>query len=55
VGPDKKKIRDYVETKITNWPGTGGVFKMSPNDHCGLDKDSMDIVVVKNGEWEFAK
>jgi len=38
VGPDKKKIRDYVETKITNWPGTGGVFKMSPNDHCGWIK-----------------
>jgi len=55
VGPDKKKIRDYIETKITNWPGTGGVFKMSPSDHCGLDKDSMDIVVVKNGDWEIVK
>ena len=55
VGPDKKKIRDYIETKITNWPGTGGVFKMSPNDHCGLDKDSMDMVVVKNGDWELAR
>jgi branched-chain amino acid transport system substrate-binding protein len=55
VGPDKKKIRDYLETKITNWPGTGGVFKMSPGDHCGLDKDSMDIVVVKNSDWEIAK
>ncbi len=55
VGPDKKKIRDYIETKITNWPGTGGVFKMSPTDHCGLDKNSMDIVVVRNGDWELAK
>ncbi|HTZ18810.1 MAG TPA: ABC transporter substrate-binding protein [Dissulfurispiraceae bacterium] len=55
VGPDKKKIRDYIETKITNWPGTGGVFKMSPGDHCGLDKNSMDVVVVKNGDWEIVK
>ena len=55
VGGDKAKIRDYLETKIHNWPGTGGVFRMSPKDHCGLDKDSMDIVVVKNGEWEIQK
>jgi len=55
VGPDKGKIRDYIETKINNWPGAGGVFKMSAKDHCGLDKDSMDMVVVKNGDWEVVK
>jgi len=55
VGPDKKKIRDYIENKIADWPGTGGVFKMSPRDHCGLDKDSMDMVIVDNGDWKVLK
>jgi branched-chain amino acid transport system substrate-binding protein len=54
-GADKKKIRDYIETKIKNWPGTGGIFNMSPKDHCGLDKDAFDMVVVKNGDWEILK
>lgn len=55
VGPDKKKIRDYIETKIKKWPGTGGIFNMSPEDHCGLDKTAFEMVVVKNGDWEILK
>jgi len=55
VGPDKKKIRDYVETKIKKWPGTGGIFNISPDDHCGLDKSAFEMVVVKNGDWEILK
>lgn len=55
VGPDKKKIRDYIENKIKNWPGTGGIFNMSPNDHCGLDMTAFEMVIVKNGDWEILK
>ena len=55
AGPDKNKIRDYIETKIQKWPGTGGIFNMSPGDHCGLDKDAFEMVVVKNGDWEILK
>ncbi len=55
VGPDKKKIRDYIENNIRNWTGTGGIFNMSPKDHCGLDKDSFEMVIVKNGDWEIIK
>jgi len=55
VGPDKKKIKDFIETKIKKWPGTGGVFNMSPDDHCGLDKSAFEMVVVKNGDWEILK
>ena len=54
VGPNKAKIRDYLETKIKNWPGTGGIFNMSPQDHCGLNKDAFVMIVVKNNEWTFA-
>jgi branched-chain amino acid transport system substrate-binding protein len=55
VGPDKAKIREYIETKIRDWPGTGGIFTMSPDDHCGLNKDAFEMVVVKNGDWEVLK
>ncbi|MCX8070300.1 MAG: ABC transporter substrate-binding protein [Thermodesulfovibrionales bacterium] len=55
VGPDKKKIRDYIENNIKNWPATSGIFNMSPSDHCGLDKDAFEMVVVKNGDWEILK
>jgi len=54
VGPHKGKIRDYLETKIKNWPGTGGIFNMSPEDHTGLKKDAFEMIVVKNGDWAFA-
>jgi len=54
AGPNKSKIRDYLETKIKNWPGTGGVFNISPEDHTGLKKDAFEMIVVKNGDWAFA-
>ncbi|MCL4476917.1 MAG: ABC transporter substrate-binding protein [Nitrospirae bacterium] len=54
-GPDKKKVRDYIEMKIKNWPGTGGIFNMSSKDHCGLDMSAFEMVVVKNGDWELLK
>jgi branched-chain amino acid transport system substrate-binding protein len=55
AGPDKKKMKDYIETNIKKWPGTGGIFNISPDDHCGLDKDAFEMVVVKNGDWEILK
>ena len=55
AGPDKKKMKDYIETNIKKWPGTGGIFNISPDDHCGLDKDAFEMVVVKNGNWEILK
>ncbi len=55
VGPDKQKIRDYIETKIRKWVATGGTFNMSPKDHCGLDKDAFEMVVVRNGDWALIK
>ena len=54
VGPNKAKIRNFLETKIKNWPGTGGIFNMSPKDHTGLNKSAFVMIVVKNGDWAFA-
>ncbi len=53
-GSDMGKIRDYLETKVKNWPGVSGVFNMSPEDHTGLKKDAFEMIVVKNGDWAFA-
>jgi branched-chain amino acid transport system substrate-binding protein len=54
VGPDKEKIRDYLESKVKNWPGVSGVFNLSPEDHTGLKKDAFEMIVVKNNDWTFA-
>lgn len=55
VGPDRKKLRDFVENNLKKWPGAGGVYTMSPKDHCGLDKTAFELVVVKNGDWQLVK
>jgi branched-chain amino acid transport system substrate-binding protein len=54
VGPDKGKIRDYLEAKVKNWPGVSGVFNLSPQDHTGLNKDAFVMITVKNNDWTFA-
>ncbi len=50
VGPDKAKIRDYIENK-KGFVGTGGVFNFSPQDHCGLDKDAFEMLTVKGAKF----
>jgi len=55
VGPDKAKIRDFLENGIKNWPGTAGIFNMSPKDHTGLDHTAFEMITVVKGNWEFAK
>lgn len=44
-------IRDYVETEITDWPGTGGVFNISADDHLGLDYTGLGFVKVQDGGY----
>lgn len=55
VGTDKAKIRDYLENSIRSCPGTGGVYTMSPADHCGLDFTAFEMIQVSKGDWAFAK
>ena len=50
VGPDKAKIRDYLEN-LKGFVGQHGVFNFSPKDHNGLTKDAFQMVVVKYGDW----
>jgi len=44
-------VRDYVENNIKNWPGTGGVFNITPDDHLGLAYDAFIFVKVVDGTW----
>jgi basic membrane lipoprotein Med (substrate-binding protein (PBP1-ABC) superfamily)/ABC-type branched-subunit amino acid transport system substrate-binding protein len=44
-------IRDYIEGNIKDWPGTGGVFNITPDDHLGLAYDALTFVKVENGTW----
>lgn len=55
VGPDKKKIKGYLEKGIRNWPGVTGIFNMSKKDHRGLTKEAFIMGVVRKGAWEVAR
>jgi branched-chain amino acid transport system substrate-binding protein len=44
-------VRDYLESNITNWPGTAGVFNITPGDHYGLTYESFSWFKVEGGKW----
>ena len=46
-------VRDYIEGNIKNWPGTGGVFNITPDDHLGLSYDDLAFVKVVGGTWSY--
>ncbi|MBN1866043.1 ABC transporter substrate-binding protein [Candidatus Sumerlaeota bacterium] len=48
--PDRQDIRDYIEER-QGFVGTGGVFNFSPEDHTGLQKDSLEMLTVKDGQF----
>ncbi|MBC8178375.1 MAG: ABC transporter substrate-binding protein [Desulfobacteraceae bacterium] len=50
VGPDRARIRDYLET-LQGFVGNNSIFNRSPTDHVGLGKDAYVMVVVKDGDW----
>jgi branched-chain amino acid transport system substrate-binding protein len=49
---DPAKVRDALE-KIKDFPGTGGIFTMSPSDHNGLTKDAFIMVKIENKNWKM--
>jgi len=54
VGPDREKIRDYLEN-TKNFVGTGGIFNFSPEDHNGLTKDAFEMLTVKSEKFVVSK
>ncbi len=49
---DREGIQKALES-ISGFPGTGGVFTFSPADHNGLGMDSLEMLTVRNGEFDF--
>lgn len=52
AGPDRSAIRDELEN-TREFVGVSGVFNMSPQDHNGLDTESMVMVRIENGQWKL--
>ena len=50
----RDKLRDAIEKVSVT--GANGIFRFSPQNHGGLDQDSLSMVlmVAKNGEWVVA-
>jgi len=51
AGTDPEQIRDALENQTRGVVGATGVFTFSPEDHNGLDKDSLVLLQVKGGNW----
>ncbi len=52
VGDDRAKIRDEIE-KITGYVGVSGIFRFSPQDHNGLNKEEAFVMVeIVDGDWQ---
>lgn len=47
---DKAKVRDEIE-KTQGFPGTAGIFNMSPQDHMGLGLDAFKLLEIRSGDW----
>jgi len=54
VGSDAAKIRDFIEN-TRGFVGQHGIFNFSAQDHNGLSKDDLVMVVVKDGDWALAQ
>lgn len=46
----REDIRNAIES-LTGFPGTGGIFNFTKEDHNGLGMDSLEILTVRNGEF----
>jgi len=44
-------VRDALETKIKNFPGTHGLFTLSPDDHLGFNPEDFVVVTVRGGKF----
>ena len=54
AGTDPKKLRDAIE-QTKGYVGVSGIYNLTPEDHNGLDVDSMVMVQVKDGKFVLAE
>ncbi len=50
AGNDRDKVRSAIEN-LKNFPGTGGIFTFSKEDHNGLGIDAFQMMIVKDGKF----
>ncbi len=53
VGPEADALRGCFENDIKDFVGITGIFTWSPVDHVGISKESLVLVQIKNGTWEY--
>ena len=51
---DKAKVRDALES-IDGYVGVTGTYRLSADDHMGLDAESFRILEVKDGDWALTE
>ena len=51
---DRTEIRNALEA-IKGFPGTGGVFSFSASEHNGLGMDSLEMLIVRDGQFDLLK
>ncbi|MFI5331063.1 MAG: ABC transporter substrate-binding protein [Desulfobaccales bacterium] len=54
AGTDPKKLREAIE-QTKGYVGVSGIYNLTPEDHNGLDVDSMVMVRVKDGKFVLAE
>ncbi len=54
VGTDKEALRNEIEA-TKNYVGVSGTYNITPEDHNGLDVNSMVMVQVQDGKFTLAK
>ena len=54
AGTDAEALRSAIE-QTKGYVGISGVYNLTPEDHNGLDVDSMVVVEVKNGKFVMAQ
>jgi len=53
AGDDRGKVRDEIE-KINGYVGISGIFRFSPEDHNGLNKEEAFVMVrIEGGDWQI--
>lgn len=54
AGTEPEKLRDGIE-QTKGYTGVSGIYNLSPEDHNGLQTDSLVMVKVENGKWVLLK
>ena len=52
-GPEAAQIQEHLNSGVKDFVGVGGVRTMTPQDHVGIQPESIIIARVKDGKYEL--